>query len=410
MCFGNILGMNVIGSIMGAKLTTTALTIIKVNALADVQGTLCVEDGYDVLNAFVDQQPDKPGIIMYAPTADCVAALLNGDVAAVITDQTALAWYARHSGIGNIFVSPVLQSNPFAMVFANHSAPLRAYVDPAVTAATLTSPEWLPFTQALITKYFGKQQTYSDMGENPIHYPSLIAGAVLLLFPILIALINGDMAWDGLFKDAKSGWKLQFRKAIARPDAAEDDAFMNDKDGALQGHDLSFFRYAVTALEEVQEELAALKGWRAESAQSGTPQHGAPALPAPALPAAPAAASLEVMQLLQALMQEVREIKQTQQMQQRTQTPQPRTQTPQPRLEQQAQAQQSPAPAQQPRNEPRMPRHEPQGAYLQGARAALRVIPPVGRTPTPPAAPDADAALDDSRGVALSAVSVDISD
>jgi hypothetical protein len=196
---------------------------------------------------------------------------------------------------------------------------------------------------------------------------------------------------------------------------------MNDKDGALQGHDLSFFRYAVNALEDMQAELKALKGLGAEctpsgSPQFGTPQHGTPqhatlALPAPPLPAAPAAASPEVMQLLQAMMLEVREIKQTQaQMQQRTQTLQPRTQTPQPRLEQQPQAQQSPAPALQPRNESRMPRHEPQGAYLQGARAALRVIPPAARTPTPPAASDADAGLDSSRGVALSAVSVDISD
>ncbi len=363
MMFGNILGMNVIGSIMGAKLTTTALTVVKVNALADVQGTLCVEDSYDVLNAFLDQQPDKPGMVVYMTTADCVAALLAGNVAAVITDQTALSWYARNAGAGNTFVSPVLQANPFAMVFANHSAPLRAYVDPAVTAATLTAPEWLPFTQALIIKYFGKQATYSDMGDNPIHYPSLIAGAVLLFSPIIIALANGDLAGPGLFSDAKSGWRFQLRKAISRPNAAEEEEFMSDKDGALQGHDLSFYRYTVTTLEEVQQELTILKGWHAASVKAGVPTallKGAPAGGAEAQPAAAAAASPEVMQLLQALMAEVRDIKRQQHLQAQ-QPPPPQTQPQQPQALQQA--------------------------YLHDARSALRVrVPPPA---WPPMGPDA---------------------
>jgi hypothetical protein len=366
MMFGNILGMNVIGSIMGAKLTTTALTIVKVNALADVQGTLCVEDSYDVLNAsFLDQQPDKPGMVVYMTTADCVAALLAGNVAAVITDQTALSWYARNAGAANTFVSPVLQANPFAMVFANHSAPLRAYVDPAVTAATLTAPEWLPFTQALIIKYFGKQATYSDMGDNLIHYPSLIAGAVLLFFPILIALANGDLAGPGLFSDAKSGWRFQLRKAISRPNAAEEEEFMSDKDGALQGHDLSFYRYAVNALEDMQQELTMLKGWHAASVKAGVPTallNGAPAGGAEApQPQPAAAASPEVMQMLQALMAEVRDIKCTQSVLQAQQPPQPQAQP---------QAQQA-----------------LQQAYLHDARSALRVrVPPPA---WPPMGPDA---------------------
>ena len=38
--------MNVIGAIIGAKLTTTALTATTIDTLADVRGTLCTEEPY----------------------------------------------------------------------------------------------------------------------------------------------------------------------------------------------------------------------------------------------------------------------------------------------------------------------------------------------------------------------------
>ena len=155
MMFANILGMQVIGAIMGAKLTTTALTLVKIMKLADVKGVLCVEDGYDVLHRYVQRQPDRPNNIVYAPPEECVQRLLAGEVSAVITAVTTLTWMAAYAQLPGVFVSPVLQANPFAFVYSNYSIGLQRYLDPAVSAATLTDMDWMPFTEALKGSYFG---------------------------------------------------------------------------------------------------------------------------------------------------------------------------------------------------------------------------------------------------------------
>jgi hypothetical protein len=249
----------VLGAIMGAKLTTTALTIVKIDKLGDIKGALCIEDGYDTLHQYVEQQADKPALMVFAAPEDCIAMLAAGTVVAVITDQTTLSWHANHAALVDAHVGPLLQANPMAMVFANHSAALRRYTDPAVTAATLTDPDWVPFTDALKARYFGQQSSFEDVGQNPINRPMVIAALVLLCFPIALSVLNGDVG-PGLFPRAPEGsWRARVRKALVKPSAKEDAAFMSDKEGALQGHDLSFFRFAITHLERLSHELAALR-------------------------------------------------------------------------------------------------------------------------------------------------------
>ena len=103
---------------MGAKLTTTALTIVKIDKLSNVTGVLCVEDGYDVLHRYVKRQPDRPNNIIYAPPEECVQILLAKSVSAVMTDVTTLTWMASYAQIPGAYVGPVLQATPFAFVCA----------------------------------------------------------------------------------------------------------------------------------------------------------------------------------------------------------------------------------------------------------------------------------------------------
>ena len=250
--------MQVIGAIMGAKLTTTALTVVKVERLSDVTGVLCVEASYDVLQHYVQRQPDRPSNIIYDTREECVRKLLTKEVDAVMTDVTTLKWMATYLQLSGAYVSPVLQANPFAFVYSNYSIGLQRYLDPAVSAATLTDMDWLPFTEALKGTYFGLQDPSESNDDNPINMPSAIAACVLLVFPLFMALLNGDLG-PGIFKNAESGWKYRIRKMISQPTVTEDAKFMSDKEGALQGHDISFFRFAVNQLEEIHNKMAVIE-------------------------------------------------------------------------------------------------------------------------------------------------------
>ena len=243
---------------MGAKLTTTALTVVKVERLSDVTGVLCVEASYDVLQHYVQRQPDRPSNIIYDSREECVQKLLTKEVAAVMTDVTTLKWMATYLQLSGAYVSPVLQANPFAFVYSNYSVGLQRYLDPAVSAATLTDMDWLPFTEALKGTYFGLQDPSESNDDNPINMSSAIAACVLLVFPLFMALLNGDLG-PGIFKNAESGWKYRIRKMISQPTVNEDATFMSDKEGALQGHDISFFRFTVNQLEEIRDKVAVIE-------------------------------------------------------------------------------------------------------------------------------------------------------
>jgi ABC-type amino acid transport substrate-binding protein len=256
----NVLAVNVLGAIMGAKLTTTALTVVKIQALGDVAGTLCVEDAYAALRSYVMRQPDRPASLVFAHPAECMRMLIDDRVDAVVTDQTTLSWYASHEAVPNANVGPILAPNSFAMVFGGGGAALRRYVDPAVMAATLTDAEWTPLMDVITGRYFGAHASLDDLGENPVNVPVLIAALVLFGMPLLMALLNGDIG-PGLFRGARSGsWRARARHAIAQPTLKEGAEFMTNRDGALQGHEVSFFRFAVERLELLTADVAALRG------------------------------------------------------------------------------------------------------------------------------------------------------
>ena len=263
MC-ANLLGVQVIGAIIGSKLTTTALTVVKIERLSDVHGVLCLEHDYPVLKKYVEQQLDRPSRIVFDTMEGCVQKLMTKEVIAVMTDATLLSWLASHAQLPNVYVTPVLQPNPFVFVYSNFSIGLQQYLDPAVSAATLSDMTWMPFTEALKGKYFSRESTAESTDVNPIHRASAIAALVLLVFPLLMALLNGDLG-PGIFKSAESGWKYRIRKMISRPSPKEDAAFMSDKEGALQGHDLSFFRFTVNQLEEIRGEMTMMRGTGAVS-------------------------------------------------------------------------------------------------------------------------------------------------
>jgi len=217
-----------------------------------------MEDGYDVLHGFVLRQPNRPSQIETASAGDCVQRLINKEVAAVITDVTALTWMASYLQLPGSYVSPVLQVNPFSFIYSNYSRGLEEYINPAVSAATLTDPNWLPFTEEIKSKYFGMQAPQTSTAVNAINMPSAIAAVVLLILPLVVGLMNGDLG-PGIFNDARSGWRYSFRRLISQPTAKEAALFISDRENALQGNDKSFFRFAITQFEELRGEMATIK-------------------------------------------------------------------------------------------------------------------------------------------------------
>jgi ABC-type amino acid transport substrate-binding protein len=120
-------------SIISSKLTASTLAVGVVNALGDVRGTLCVEAAYPTAMSFVTRAPRRPASIVEAAVDECLAMLLNGSAAAVLTDRPVLAWFVANYGYTGVYVSPVLAPNPFSFVYPAGSA-LRQYVVRALHA------------------------------------------------------------------------------------------------------------------------------------------------------------------------------------------------------------------------------------------------------------------------------------
>jgi hypothetical protein len=172
--------------------------------------------------------------------------------------------------VPNVYVSPVLRMNPFAFVYASYRPALRLYVDPAVTAAVLTDPDWQAKTEELQLRWFSVQNNLGDLGDNPVEWKTLIAAIVLFTLPILCSVLNGDVG-PGIFKDVPpESWRGRVRKMIEKPTEKEDKAFMDEREGALQGHDLSFFRFAVHQLEGLTSRVQAVYPEQPSAASSGS--------------------------------------------------------------------------------------------------------------------------------------------
>jgi len=118
----NILAMSIVTLIIGARLTTTALSTNLVRSLGDVKGKLCHEQGYQLVLNYISSTPTRPSAIMSAPDVSaCIDSLLSGESAAVLADSTILSWFANYYGYSTMYMSPILTPNPFVMVFGNGS-------------------------------------------------------------------------------------------------------------------------------------------------------------------------------------------------------------------------------------------------------------------------------------------------
>jgi hypothetical protein len=262
----NIVGLSVITSIISAKLTTTALSVTYILSLKDVTGTLCVESNYQVLMDFVNRDAGKPVSVVAFPINECIEMLIAGEVEAVVTDRTVLSWYARYYQIEDTFVGPMLQSNPFAFVFANASSGLMGYVNPAIIAATQTDADWIPMHSALYVKYFGTDAA----GEPPIYetkvdITTLIVSLAMTGFAILYALVNGDWG-PGISRPV---W---LRKMIEQPSPSAD---MTDEQAALLGDDLAFSRFVINTLHAMKKRMGMPELSPAHEPKSGKPDEAA---------------------------------------------------------------------------------------------------------------------------------------
>ncbi len=247
----NLISLSIITSIISAKLTTASLSVTVVDKMSDVKGTLCVESNYDVLMQYVQRDPAKPVSIIELPIDACIGELVNGTVAAVVTDRTVLSWYAQYYAIPGLHLSPVLQSNPFAFVYKD--ATLLQYVNPAVIAATQTDSDWIPATLALQVKYFGAGDGAAP-GSLPteVNMMMLIVAAAMAGFALLIAFINGDWA-------TPCGEGLPFpwvKKYLGKPSIGQD---MSDEDAALAGDDQAMVRVLLKELREIRENMQAVQ-------------------------------------------------------------------------------------------------------------------------------------------------------
>ena len=192
----NLVSMSVITSIISAKLTTSSLVVLKIEGLADVTGTLCLEIGYPVAQQFVERNPNKPSSVVYDEIDKCILLMMNGTYAAVLTDSPVLTWYVSNYGLQNTYISPVLMSNPFSFVYhANsyNSTRLRQFANPAVIA-TLTQEEYIQKRADIQLKYIAVGASAApDAVATTIELKTLEPVCILVFTLFLIALITGEL-------------------------------------------------------------------------------------------------------------------------------------------------------------------------------------------------------------------------
>ena len=165
-------------SVITSLLTANVLSANVVDTLADVTAGMCVESQYPLLAEFVQRSPDAPSVVIFAHIGDCVAALLNGTVQAVLGERPILSWYMSAYNLPSLYLSPTVHPNPLAFVYTNGSQ-LMNYVSPAVTAAT-TNPLYVAQSQSIEDTYFAAPPRVRSAVEHSTVHTSLIAAAAAL--------------------------------------------------------------------------------------------------------------------------------------------------------------------------------------------------------------------------------------
>jgi ABC-type amino acid transport substrate-binding protein len=173
------MALSTLSSVVTTLLTASVLSSEQVNSLADVDGALCVEASYPLLAEYVQRAPDAPNDVRYAPIADCLAALLAGDVRAVLAERPILQWYLSAYSMPPLYMSPLLHANPLSFVYSNGST-LRSYVNPAVIAAS-TNPLYVAQAESIAALYFGMPPRVAALAAaTPPVTRSLVVAAALL--------------------------------------------------------------------------------------------------------------------------------------------------------------------------------------------------------------------------------------
>ena len=229
----NVGGVCVITSIIAAKLTAALLSVVVIDSMAQVTGTLCMESAYPKLSDFV-LGGSHPVSVITGRIDECMQQLVDGTVQAVITDETHLQWYSNYYAISGLHLSPTLAPNPFAMAFRGDNSPaglisaqLMSYVNPAVIA-TRADPDWVPFYQALYNKYFDTSSsmltataTTTELNRR-LYIPVLVLASVSLfvailtgeLFPSLLRPERRPAVLDALAADVGRDWHCERNEEV----------------------------------------------------------------------------------------------------------------------------------------------------------------------------------------------------
>jgi hypothetical protein len=187
------MAMSLLTAIVTTILTADNISVSSVNALGDVTGTLCVEEAYALLEAFIALDPNAPSALVRDTVPGCMQRLLAGEVQALITDRPLGVWYTAEYGLPGLDLSGPLSTNPLGFLYAANST-LRALVNPGVVAS-LTDPDWVPRAQSLVQYYFAAPPNAQVAEPAVTVSPALIAACAVLTAVTLLLHLAHMRGW-----------------------------------------------------------------------------------------------------------------------------------------------------------------------------------------------------------------------
>jgi hypothetical protein len=207
----SFLTLSALTATITTALTTDMLMSDVVNTLNEISGTMCVEHGYPLLDAFYQRDPQGPSDVIHDTLQNCLALLLAGRVQAVLGERPIMTWVMSTYPGPSLHISPSLHVNPLAFVYRNGSA-LRAAVNPSVVAAQ-TDPSWVPLSDDITAHYFGQPQQVRHIEDvTSVHQPLVVAASVLaaLTLALQVAQQTGwTNAWGRWLFRTRVGGKMQ---------------------------------------------------------------------------------------------------------------------------------------------------------------------------------------------------------
>ena len=190
---GSYFALSTLASLITSLLTAEALSSSTINGLSDVTRTLCVESQYPLLADWVRRQPDCPNSVIFDTLSDCMAALAAGTVEAVLGERPIMTWYLSTYSLSSMYVSPLLNINPLAFVYANGTA-LRERINPAVIAVH-ANQAYAAQGDEIATLYFGAQPRVNAVPELPRVRTDLVAAVVVISAITGVAHLLVELGW-----------------------------------------------------------------------------------------------------------------------------------------------------------------------------------------------------------------------